>query len=1179
MLFRLSCIGAVFFVLFSCVRQFDDLEVITVPEGEPASISLTLTLPDMETVTRNAGIDPFGDDSHRVEDLWIGIYNASSGRKVGEKYVPYGALNYQHVQYGRITLNEIKVLSGECYIVAVANTSNNSAIDVTKEEGDIPMKDLLKAAETWRDFKNIAAVMPETQSLMRTGSSLMLSGAFSPRDVTDSHGNDDDVDANGAPQKVMIKPGDNGTLKGSIHLRRIDSYVRINIVAGSNITVEPVSWQVCNLPGISYVFEQGGNNAADLPIGAKKIWQNRYDPNDPTTEVDFNSSYYHDSRIYEANTFEPIRDISNETGVYIDFYQMENKHTGLIKNENLPNAPDLYYYNKRELEFKSENLNTGWYTSLVSSPGESIPATPDSGEWKNNNASFVILKARVSYYYDGSTEASIAAAEPIDINNYSGNLDNVVHRVGDAIYTIHLGYCEGSNDFEKSNDFNCRRNTKYTYKVTIKGVNNIKIEAESGYNEPQTGAEGVVTDLFTTLIDLDSHYGVFNIKLSDNDRRSLTWRIQAPFGSNIIDMVAGEQAEVIFGNSINLTNEEERYKALPDNQFYNWIQIRPTTGERVIAHYPGDPRLIGRTIPSDDPENKSTPEDDPDEHYPTSTILNYAHLDGDEVISPDGVWYLEQLRDPDHFPHPDAKPNEADTEHWYTIFVDEYVYEYPYDASEPSFTGREADVNEESPTERYPIPGTGERPPKEAGILYIDKWGNFVNRDSRRLWIGIKNKQISDDTESIYLNAAYLVSQESIQTYYSENATQGIGLESTNESYTGENLKFTDYYIYSEEQGGYVTRSGSSNPYHPYDGLLNQYSFVKNFGAEGETLSWGKVLKNGTDDYNKQTYQLRNGKYRSGTTETAGDMTYYIPDHVDDAMMACLSRNRDLNNDGIIGANEIRWYLPTDATYTRIILGTVSLRSPLFRLTDFVPDDLVAGTGAGFTHYAASNWRQTWAEELAATGNFGTTSTLRCVRNLGQHTNLTPDNAEDHYASIDQAYHLDEDKHVIELDYYKNQALRPATMGFIPTHTIGDIRSYASAKFKYAAVKCDRYNTPLSENNIVQWDNNINSRYPGSIVGVDWDDPSAWANSLNQNEVCGAYSEPGDTSPGVWRVPNISELAIMYLLGVLDDSRYVSCSREYFSGRNYRFMNVKTTQITASTNDGRYVRCVKDVIE
>lgn len=1188
-------------VIFGCVRSWEGFEEVDAPEGEPATISLTVTLPDMAAVTRNAGIDPDGNDSHRVEDLWVGVYNVSTGNKVGSG-VFSGSLNSEHTQYGRITLSGIKVFSGRCYIVAVANTSNNHGMDVSKENGDSPMIDLLEAADTWQDYKRIAAVMPEPQSLVRAGSSLMLSGAYSPNRGTGSgHGNDDDVDGNGNPSAVTIVPGQNN-LSGSIHLRRLDSYVRFNIMAAPYVTVEPVSWQVCNLPGISYVFEQGSDNAADLPIGANHIWNNRYDPNDPTTNVDFNSSYYHNSRIYEANTFEPIRDLSGKEGVFLEFYQMENKHSGIILDEGRTGLPSLYYYNKRELEFKnSSSLNTGWYQSLVSSPGESDPAVPTSGVWKNNNASYVILKTRVSYYYDGSTEVTRNEAKPIDISGYDPNNlpDWIVRRVGDAVYTIHLGYCEGDNDFVKSNDFNCRRNTKYTYNVTINGVNNIKVEAERGDYEPQTGAEGTVTDLFSTLINLDAHYGVFNVKLSDNDRKTLIWRIQAQFGSNYVDMVAGERADVVFGNSINLAKEKDRYDALPENQFYNWIQIRPTTGENIIAHYPGDPRLIGRTIPSDDPENVVTPEDDPNKHYPTSTILDYAHLDTDgrTVISPNGIWYLEQLRDPDHFPHPDSRPGESpDTDHWYTVFVDEYVYEYPYDASKPSFTGREADENVMNPTERYPIPNTGIYPRKESGILYIDKWWNFVNRDSRKLWLGLSQKNISRDTESIYADAAYLVSQESIQTYYSENATQGIGVESTNESYTGERLGWTDYYILTE--GGFY-QTGS---YHQYDGLLNQYSYVKNYGAVGSTLSWGDVLTavDGTNawEYGMQTHQFRKGTYRIGTTvQPAGSMTYYIPDHGNDFMKACLARNRDLNNDGIIGANEIRWYLPTDATYTRMVLGSVSLRSPLFNLTEFDPGDpaIVAGTGTGYSHYAASNHRQIWAEELAATGNLGNAAALRCIRNLGQHTNLTPDDDGDNYASIDQAYHLDSEHQIIELDYYKNQALRPSTTGFIPSHTIGDIRSYASAKFKYAKEKCIPYNytwpywtgnTNVAE--VTYQDRSAVTRTVsldenGGIMGVIWAYPDGWTVSLDRNAICGGYREDGDYTPGVWRVPNISELAIMYLLGVImDGERYISCSREYFGNNaafDHRFMNVKSTEITASINDTRYVRCVKDIIE
>lgn len=80
-------------------------------------------------------------------------------------------------------------------------------------------------------------------------------------------------------------------------------------------------------------------------------------------------------------------------------------------------------------------------------------------------------------------------------------------------YTIHLG------DFDNNpKDFNVLRNHWYDYTVTIKGINNIKVEAESGeFDEDnfQHGAEGTIIDMQSSkmIYNLDAHYEQARLKL------------------------------------------------------------------------------------------------------------------------------------------------------------------------------------------------------------------------------------------------------------------------------------------------------------------------------------------------------------------------------------------------------------------------------------------------------------------------------------------------------------------------------------------------------------------------------------------------------------------------------------------------------------------------------------------
>ena len=89
---------------------------------------------------------------------------------------------------------------------------------------------------------------------------------------------------------------------------------------------------------------------------------------------------------------------------------------------------------------------------------------------------------------------------------------------GDVTYTFHLGNFgakTGSND-----NFTVRRNGKYRYNVTIKGVNNIIAEAEYTDNdyaagETNSGAEGNLVSNSTsqTNITVDAHYETVMVKI------------------------------------------------------------------------------------------------------------------------------------------------------------------------------------------------------------------------------------------------------------------------------------------------------------------------------------------------------------------------------------------------------------------------------------------------------------------------------------------------------------------------------------------------------------------------------------------------------------------------------------------------------------------------------------------
>ena len=103
-------------------------------------------------------------------------------------------------------------------------------------------------------------------------------------------------------------------------------------------------------------------------------------------------------------------------------------------------------------------------------------------------------------------------------------------------YIIHLGDFGASMD-----DFSNRRNVRYTYNVTVNGVDNIVVEVETeGNPEKQPGAEGEVFFQDGTYFDIDCHNEAIVLTFTkdeiDNgrytaDQNDFTYRINSPFGT------------------------------------------------------------------------------------------------------------------------------------------------------------------------------------------------------------------------------------------------------------------------------------------------------------------------------------------------------------------------------------------------------------------------------------------------------------------------------------------------------------------------------------------------------------------------------------------------------------------------------------------------------------------------
>lgn len=1102
-------------VIQSCADN--DLE--TPPDfsvsGADVKVNLSLTLPEMDVKSRG---DLSESQTNRVESLWVGMYSAATGeRTFGQVMIePDDAIQTENHPERAYSLKDIATKSGYTYIVAVANIDwkgRQYNADGTYNE-DTTMRDLLAAADTWEKFCAIAIQTPEFSGTPSVTdpvqyNELPMSGVYysSPNDPIDIHARE--------VEKVFI-PATTGTYKlpGKIHLRRLISHIKFNLIPKKDVTLTPGSFQVVNVPRNAWAIERNGTNEAfPEPFRAANSTAVPVTAADKVAEGFFNSPNILD-----------IQAVANTNGQFaFDFFQFENKHTGEAAN-----------YADREKEAKTETgtttdkgnqivSNTGVYTALC--PG---------GVWNyNNTATFVVINCRVSP------------------GNLQGGLAGVTAGAatyGDAVITVHLGYIEGD-----ANDFNCYRNTQYTYNVTIGGVNDIAVEAINE-TEDKPGIEGIATQITHGYLQLDCHYNRFNVNLSNAERSG------EGFGY-VVEAYDENGSRIEF---------DETTAANYDAKYSDWVTFVPTTGPDVYAVYPGD--------------------------------------------SSDKLIKLSKMHDVANHPHDTGDTDETNTDSkWYTVFVNEYVYETSSD---------------------------------ETG----GNWKKYVNLPDRRCWIKV-NRKSSPDGESVFVSSKYALSQKSIQTYYNTATTEKIGAVGL--EYTNESRGLVLHSLYGTSPFG--TLNG-------VDGRLNTLNFLKKTDAYAAQIvefedpkvyvnvpayqgtqdidDWGSVVDQAAPQLvNAVTAQGANYpakikqsditgsdwsnfiplpmlKNNFGLVVTASadrgnaniitpsptnvyyapqDINYYNldnPNHqIIEAIQACMNRNRDNDGDGKIDLDEIRWYVPATGKYLRMILGRNSLNSPimdyasvgnkLYFPVDGESDDDLKNPNTRFKLFTSSR-QIVWAFEGLSLSKLDQSWSIgfwevRCVRNLGTDLTTISDGDTDGTTMAFKLEGTNADGGIVTLKYYDSRSVRAPIQGKLPIHPITDQNYNRCAyQFEFAAPTEGGY-----------WNFTL-SGDPDDEKSPYQDDINTWI----EGNPCKDLNQGGHTD---WRVPNQKEVSILRnlkLLEGMDRNDYLlTCTRELYNSsgnrvdgtgikNDCRLLSAVSIQSCAFNTGKSYrihVRCVRDV--
>ena len=588
-----------------------------------------------------------------------------------------------------------------------------------------------------------------------------------------------------------------------------------------------------------------------------------------------------------------------------------------------------------------------------------------------------------------------------------------VSRSADVTYYVHLGDCTAD-----VNDYNVERNCKYTFHVTIAGVDKIIVEAKKEGNE-QPGAEGVVMEYGSAgrSIILDSHYDYMVMRFYQDDIKELKKEGKGYYYQ--VYVLGNNTNPINVGASI--TGKEEDDKKIDTSwiEFATGNSTYDETGKNMkgtACAYPG----LGKT---DDIE----------------TFLKKLYDHADDANSNNSFWNGTDSKSRKYI---DA-----------TCFVSENYYK---------------NMN----------------------------WDKYVNDVPKRAFYVANAVQVSEDGRSVYAITQYGLQQYNIQTFYDRSQADKViayGCETINDE---EGQKFTD-------------NGGNSRA---------QYQ------------------SNGTDQWNGRANMLKDINTNSFTWKDVASNKSLVK--------ACMSRNRDLNGDGKITEDEIRWYAPAIHQYIGLWIGEeiISTESKLFNkstdILNVVGNSLEPASGTRMLYYTSTKGVNTYfSEEGLATTNHNDkypATYIRCIRNLAS-------NDEGYSKDPSKYYSYDEKTKLVKLDKVDNKALNiTGDQGELNAHT-----------------ERSEGNKPASEFYIAS---------------------NTYGNFTQQKVVEGSAKCNGNYTEGskTWRVPNQRELSMMFLI----DPNYIQQTycRTKFSNENFRhswtYDNGIFTMDVGKWNTPGLIRCI-----
>lgn len=808
---------------------------------------------------------------------------------------------------------------------------------------------------------------------------------------------------------------------------------------------------------------------------------------------------------------------TNQSGDYaFDFYMPEN-----VQEEGTSNV----YADRDAWNYGDDQAST---------TGDG--ALPEEKTWTNapQNSTFVVIKGT----YEETTGEN---EDPY----YTANVN----------YTVHLGDFSGNTNYD---NFSVVRNYKYTYNMKVQGVDKIVVEAKKTAGEThQSGAEGDVYDASQCVYNyqLDAHYEQVFLEYNlSTIAEAITTKLGAyaeanPSDKDIDNAIADKLILVIQSEAMDYT-----HATATDDEPYTVQNKRGTLSPyRIYANAvrnAADPAAAKENVLAGEGENLS-----PTKGFDYKWV-EFWPQSGTQLAAYPGVsaWSRENL---DGFSNGGAYGGDPTTDSGYlkdvydVIVAMGKVVKKIYKGEDVSTYARKEDgititqsnndyvarftafVNEYY-YYRHPLTG-----------LEVTTWSVMTNKIPREMIIAMST-DVSNDGNSSYSQLHSYISQLSMQTFYSSRSMSlnAFGIESYNEtpisySFDGNTLPES---LNDPREPDALTQT---------DGRYNQIRLLQETPSQNGTYgSWDTYINSSQNGYFSTTTADR----ASHKLNNAYNIKY--------AYSACMSRNRDLNGNGTIDDNEVRWYLASVNEYIRMGIGTNAL-SNLARLYMGVKGDMVKNqypasytdegalyytssrdtykehNSSGYETYSSSGQRLYWAVERGAYGGDQYSNIpMRCIRILPAHTE-NQDITSVYNVKSDPTYEWNATKRILK---FKGRLVDEL------------YRQYVSGVLM-----------PHNE------DSNANSFYDGIYVAKEdvyefqqdhwWEDPTKVTKKFplaqiinydgNQENPCADYHETGDEG-AVWRVPNLAELSALVAQGLINQDVEDACCTQ-FSNMNVRF--------------------------